>query len=87
MNRYYYEDGIENSKHINVRRLLHRLDGPAIEYSNGTKCWYQHDKLHRLDGPAIEYHNGTKRWYINDEPVIVDNNEQFLRLMKLKAFL
>jgi len=27
----------------------HRLDGPAIEYKNGTKHWYQNDKLHRTD--------------------------------------
>jgi hypothetical protein len=33
---------------------LHRLDGPAIEYSNGVKIWCQNGKCHRLDGPAIE---------------------------------
>jgi hypothetical protein len=43
--------------------LLHRLDGPAIEWANGHKEWYQNGKLHRLDGPAIEWANGTKEWY------------------------
>ena len=44
---------------------LHRLDGPAIEFANGTKSWCQNGKLHRLDGPAVEYVNGTKYWYQN----------------------
>ena len=34
-------------------------------YANGTKHWYQNDKLHRLDGPAIEWANGTKFWLQN----------------------
>ena len=38
----------------------HRVEGPAVEYANGIKCWYQNGKLHRLEGPAIEYADGTK---------------------------
>ncbi len=45
--------------------LLHRLDGPAIEYSNGAKEWYLNGKRHRVDGPAIELSNGLKKWCIN----------------------
>ena len=44
---------------------LHRLDGPAIEFANGGKQWYQNGKLHRNDGPAVEYANGDKWWYQN----------------------
>ena len=33
-------------------------------YPNGSKGWYQNDKLHRLNGPAYEYPNGTKGWWI-----------------------
>lgn len=36
-----------------------------IIYPNGTKVWYQEDKLHRLDGPAIEHFYGRKEWWIN----------------------
>ena len=43
----------------------HRLDGPAVEYSDGTKYWYQNGFLHRLDGPAIEFSNGSKSWFQN----------------------
>ena len=71
--------------YINGR--LHRLDGPAIEYTSGDKEWYIHDQLHRLDGPAIEFANGVKEWYFNDEYIDCNTNEEFLRMIKLKAFL
>ena len=45
--------------------ILHREDGPAVEYTNGHKSWYIDDKLHREDGPAVEYTNGRKAWFIN----------------------
>jgi hypothetical protein len=45
---------------------LHREDGPAFEYANGTKWWYLNGEHHREDGPAIEYHpDGSKYWYLN----------------------
>lgn len=56
---------------------LHRDGGPAIEYINGHKEWYQNGLRHRLDGPAIEYINGGKEWYQNghhhrlDGPAII----------------
>jgi hypothetical protein len=56
---------------------LHRLNGPAIEYANGEKEWFQNGLLHRLDGPAIEYANGAKEWCQNgllhrlDGPAII----------------
>jgi len=51
----------------NEEGFLHRLDGPAKEYVDGTKIWYKEGKLHRLDGPALEDADGDKRWYINGE--------------------
>ena len=50
--------------------LIHREDGPAIEWNNGSSHWYLHDMLHRIDGPAIElaapYLGYTvKKWSIN----------------------
>ena len=45
--------------------LLHRTDGPAVEYVNGDKEWWQKGKKHRLDGTAVEYANGHKEWWIN----------------------
>ena len=44
-------------------KILHRENGPAIEWLNGDIEWWQNDQLHRIDGPAIECADGTKRWY------------------------
>ncbi len=43
----------------------HRENGPAIEWTNGTKEWFINGKRHREDGPAIEYPNEDKYWLIN----------------------
>ena len=45
---------------------LHREDGPAREFANGSKQWYRYGKLHRSDGPAIKFPGGNKLWYVND---------------------
>lgn len=57
--KFYYKD--------REMKILHRLDGPAVELSNGIKFWYVNGEAHRLDGPAVEYPNGCKSWYINGE--------------------
>ena len=44
---------------------LHRENGPAIEYADGTKCWYKNGKLHREDGPAVQGISGYKEWHLN----------------------
>ena len=46
-----------------VHTIRHRVDGPAVEYSNGDKHWWLNGKRHREDGPAIEFYNGTKYWF------------------------
>ena len=48
-------------------KVLHRENGPAIEWCNGTKGWYHNGLLHRADGPAIECANGHKEWWQNDQ--------------------
>lgn len=45
--------------------VVHRDDGPAVEYPNGEKWWFQFGKQHRDNGPAIERSDGTKSWYRN----------------------
>jgi len=58
-------------------KVLHRDEGPAIEWCSGDKRWYQNGQLHRTDGPAIEWRDGDKRWYQNgrrhrmDGPAVV----------------
>jgi len=48
-----------------VNGQLHRENGPAVKYDDGTKYWYRYGNLHRLDGPAIERADGDKEWWIN----------------------
>ena len=45
--------------------LLHREDGPAVEWADGSKNWHKHGKYHREDGPAVEWANGYKEWWLN----------------------
>ena len=45
--------------------ILHRENGPAIEWHDGTKSWWQNGRRHRTDGPAIVYAVGRKEWFIN----------------------
>ncbi len=66
--------------YLNNENKLHRLDGPAVEYKDGGKVWYQNGKLHRIDGPAVERANGDKWWYQNgllhrlDGPAVEKSN-------------
>ena len=48
-------------------KVLHRENGPAIEYADGTKFWFQNGQCHRTDGPAIEWSYGTKSWWQNGQ--------------------
>ena len=73
MTEYKYAEHMLNG-------VLHREDGPAIEYANGTKHWYLNGKKHRKDGPASENYDGDKRWFLNgfyhriDGPAIIYAN-------------
>lgn len=55
--KYYYKDS--------GLTILHRTDGPAIEYDNGDKFWYINGLLHRSSGPAVELADGTKEWWVD----------------------
>jgi hypothetical protein len=43
-----------NSTYYYLNDKLHRLDGPAAEYCDGSKEWYQNGLCHRINGPACE---------------------------------
>jgi hypothetical protein len=78
--RQEYPDRVE---YRNDLGYLHRIDGPAIEYSSGTKFWYLNHQLHRIDGPAIEYADGDKEYWLNGQEY---SFEEWDRLRKLQAF-
>ena len=52
--------------YIKNTEILHREDGPAIEYSDGSKEWLINGNHHREDGPAIEWYDGDVEWCLND---------------------
>ena len=60
-------DKVGNTRWYNKNNEIHREDGPAIEWADGTKSYYINGKRHREDGPAVEWADGTKLWYLNDK--------------------
>ncbi len=66
---------------------LHREDGPAIEFALGrSKWWYKYGKIHREDGPAVENFDGINIWYYHGKCIKCQNQQEFERIIKLKAF-
>ena len=63
---------LETTKFSDAQGRWHRVDGPAVERSSGTKEWYLNGKLHRVDGPAYEQFDGTTVWYLNGKRHRVD---------------
>jgi hypothetical protein len=49
---------------------------------NGRK----YGELHREDGPAIERDNGIKEWWYQGQYIRVTTQDEFEKLMKMKAF-
>lgn len=81
MMSYCQEDALGNKRWYKDYHY-HRLDGPAIEHTNGFKVWYVNGKLHRLDGPAVEYDDGSKEWWADDK-YLGNNSEGFWALWTL----
>tara|TARA_B110000503_G_C7058933_1_gene375765 strand:+ start:856 stop:1116 length:261 start_codon:yes stop_codon:yes gene_type:complete len=75
------------TKRWTLNGLLHREEGPAIILYDGTKAWYLNNKCHREDGPAVEWFNGCNEWHYHGKRITCKNNQEFLRMIKLKMFL
>lgn len=54
----------QNGRAWSLNGKLHREDGPAIEFANGTKRWFLNGKLHRIGGPAVVFRTGYEEWFI-----------------------
>ena len=62
----------DRTEWFNKEGKYHRLDGPAIEYADGYKAWFQKGKRHRLDGPAREWSDGSKEWWVEGKKHRID---------------
>lgn len=63
MKKVVDEDG--TIRYYNDRGHYHRLDGPAVEWSDDSKEWWIKGKRHRLDGPAYTTLDGEKEYWID----------------------
>lgn len=66
---------------------LHREGGPAVEWADGSYHWFKHGKLHREDGPAAySRHLNQYEWRIDNKKLNCSSQEEFEKLIRLKAF-
>ena len=80
---------VDGTKRYYVNAMLHREDGPAVEYYNGDKFWYKNGKLHREEGPAFESYCNTASWFYNGKCYGYNNdftNESWLKFIKTLIF-
>lgn len=77
----------ESRKEWRINGKLHRIDGPAVEFKDGTKKWYVNNQLHRKDGPAIEWVIGAKFWYYHGTHIDVNSQEEFELYLKNLIFI
>ena len=55
-------DAAGTRRYYNDAGQLHRKNGPAVEWSDGGREWYQNGQPHRIGGPAIALAHGETRW-------------------------
>jgi len=82
-----HSDGTITWRHPKTNDF-HRVDGPAIEYSDGTKRWYLNGLLHRADGgPAVEYPDGyEQQWFLNGEELTKDEFKRWYLFTHLREY-
>lgn len=65
---------------INRNGDLHKDDGPAVIYQDGTVEFYQNGRLHNLFGPSVIRTDGHKEWWVRGQlhrkegPAIIDKD-------------
>ena len=70
-------------RYYNTAQLLHREDGPAIEWPNGSKEWYQNGVRHREGGPAVDTSSGKQQWFLHGRRYTKYEYEEQARLRDL----
>ena len=82
-------DELGNKYWLTENGEYHREDGPAIEYTDGSKHYFQNNIRHRLDGPAREYSDWYEcnLWYFNGKIIPVSSQEEFEQYLRILAFV
>ena len=79
---FYYSDGIILN-YRDRRKILHRVNAPSVEFSNGDRFWHRYGHLHREDGPAVSWHNGDTYWFMHGFRIEFLSREQLETYMNL----
>lgn len=61
--------------------ILHRDNGPAVEYKEGKEIWFRDGKIHREDGPATIFYS-DEEWFVDG--VKYKKNEYLIALIRYK---
>ena len=81
--KYYFKsDGTFDKIWENENGQIHREDGPAVEYANGSVSWYNQGDNHRDDGPAIVHSYGRHLYYFNH--IFYSKEEYWEKIEKMK---
>lgn len=64
---------------------LHRIDGPAIEYPDGSTAWFCNGVRHRAGGPAYLGADGTAQWWTKGVKVESSTKKELLFLLNLEG--
>jgi hypothetical protein len=71
--------------YFNTKDLFfyHRVNDPAVIYSNGTREWYVNNFLFNFKKPSVIYSNGDcEYWHFgmrhrDDGPAVIIGNKQY----------
>ena len=59
------EPSSEGEPHLNGQ--LHRIDGAAVIYADGSQRWWLNGQRHRIDGAAVIWADGSQFWWLNGQ--------------------
>ncbi|NVM37763.1 MAG: hypothetical protein HWN81_19385 [Candidatus Lokiarchaeota archaeon] len=63
----------ENKTEWYLGDKLHKENGPAVIFADGTQEWWIDGKRHREDGPAFIFPNGQKKYFIEGKNISEDD--------------
>ncbi len=70
-------------KYYNNRKEHNRVEGPSLEYCDGSITWFKNNKIHKENGYAVEYGNGEKYYWVER---INYGEREYWRIISLKRF-